>query len=160
MFVFKQTCAKHLIWRSPKISVNFLLMKLKLSVGQQKRAKDYENPEVSSFSALYWPNQLSLYSRGTSKTVKISIFLTKCGHDLFLIFQTLLSYSTKIRAWKQNETEYYKPKIKVKESSNIKVILHENQMQGSRIAGDQGGKVRIHLILEENPSHGLQNLPS
>ena len=33
-------------------------------------------------------------------------------------------------------------------------------MQGSRIAGEQGGKVRIHLILEGNPSHGLQNLPS
>ena len=33
-------------------------------------------------------------------------------------------------------------------------------MQGSKNAGEQGGKVRIHLILEGNPSHGLQNLPS
>ena len=81
-------------------------------------------------------------------------------HNIFLNFQTLLSFVKEISLWKQNETESYNPKFKVKESSNIKHILNENQMQGSRIAGEQGGKVRIHLILEENPSHGLQNMPS
>ena len=76
-------------------------------------------------------------------------------------FKTTLSVlKKKISREKQNETEWNKPNFRVKESSNIKPILHENQMQGSRIAGDQGGKVRIHLILEGNLSHGLQNLPS
>ena len=51
-------------------------------------------------------------------------------------------------------------KVSSEKIVKYQTILHENQMQGSRIAGEQGGKVRIHLIVEENPSHSLQNMPS
>ena len=124
-YVFKHSCAIHLIWRSPKILLFFFDDVFVAVAKLSKQKVGMLNLQIFFKSACY---ERYLFS---NVLLNLSVWLSfNCS---------FLNYSVAI--WNflnvnKSESIWHKPNFKMTESSNIKAILHVTMMQGWRITGE------------------------